>query len=67
MQHYALFLGKYMADRHSGSWTECFLPVVFSMNNSLARGVDTTPYEIVFGQKPRLDFDLWKSRDEQDK
>ena len=60
-------LGKYMADRHSASWTECLLPVVFSMNTSLARGVDTTPYEIVFGQKPRLDFDLWKSIDEQGK
>ncbi|CAF4008161.1 unnamed protein product, partial [Rotaria sp. Silwood1] len=35
------------------------------MNTSLARGVDTTPYEIVFGQKPRLGFDLWKSIDEQ--
>ncbi|CAF4260189.1 unnamed protein product [Rotaria sp. Silwood2] len=35
------------------------------MNTSLARGVDTTPYEIVCGQKPRLGFDLWESIDEQ--
>ena len=25
-------LGKYMTDRHTASWTECLLPVVFSMN-----------------------------------
>ena len=37
------------------------------MNTSLVRGVDTTPYEIVFEQKLRLDFDLWKSIDEQGK
>ncbi|CAF2990402.1 unnamed protein product [Rotaria sp. Silwood2] len=30
-----------------------------------SRGVDTTPYEIVCGQKPRLGFDLWESIDEQ--
>ena len=60
-------LGKYMADRHTASWAECLLPAVFSMNTSLVRGADTAPYEIVFGQKPRLDFDLWKSIDEQSK
>ena len=47
-----------MADRHTASWAECLLPAVFPRNTSLARGVDTTPYEIVFGQKSRLDFDL---------
>jgi hypothetical protein len=60
-------LGKYMEDRGTASWTTCLLPVIFSMNTSLARGVNMTPYEIVFGQKPRLDFDLWKSIDEQGK
>ena len=54
-----------MIDRHITNWTECLLPLLFSMTSSLARGVDTTLYEIVFGQKPRLDFDFWKSTDEQ--
>ena len=58
-------LGKFMEDRRTTSWTACLLPVVFSMNTSLARGVNMTPYEIVFGQKPRLDQEIWKSIDEQ--
>ena len=60
-------LGKYIADRHTASWAEYLLPAVSSMNTGLASAVDTTPYEIVFGQKPRFDFDLWKSIDEQGK
>ena len=58
-------LGKFMEDRETTSWTTCLLPVVFSMNTSLARGVNMTPYEIVFGQKPRLHQELWKSIAEQ--
>jgi hypothetical protein len=60
-------LGKFMEDRSTTCWTNCLLPAVFSMNTSLARGVNMTPYEIVFGQKPRVDYDLWKSIDEQGK
>ncbi|CAF1356602.1 unnamed protein product [Rotaria sordida] len=36
------------------------------MNTSLTRGVNMTPYEIVFGQKPRVDYELWKLIDNQD-
>lgn len=60
-------LGKYMEDRGVSTWTTCLPPVIFSINTSLARGVNMVPYEIVFGQKPRLDFDLWKSIEEQGK
>ncbi|CAF3193160.1 unnamed protein product [Rotaria sp. Silwood2] len=54
-------LGKYMTDQGTTRWTTCLLPVVYSMNTSLARGVNMIPYEIVFGQKPRVNFELWKS------
>ncbi|CAF1346745.1 unnamed protein product [Adineta ricciae] len=37
-----------MEDRKTTNWTECLLPVVFSINTSLARGVNTSPYETVF-------------------
>ena len=50
-------LGKFMADQNSSDWTMCLLPAVYAMNTSLARGVNTTPYEIVFGQKPRLNLE----------
>jgi hypothetical protein len=60
-------LGKYMEHHGTSSWSACLLPVVFFMNTSLIRGVNMTPYEIVFRQKPRLNFDRWKSIEEQGK
>ncbi|CAF4558114.1 unnamed protein product [Rotaria sp. Silwood2] len=59
-------LGKFMTDRNTTHWTTCLPPVVYSLNTSLARGVNMTPYEIVFGQKPRVDFEIWKSLSEQE-
>jgi transposase InsO family protein len=58
-------LGKFMSDRNTSDWTACLLAVVHAMNTSLARSVGTTPYEIVFGQKPRLNCELWKSVEEK--
>jgi transposase InsO family protein len=58
-------LGKFMVDRGTTHWTECLLPAVYSLNASLARGVNMTPYEVVFGQKPRVDGEFWKSISEQ--
>ncbi|CAF1558374.1 unnamed protein product, partial [Didymodactylos carnosus] len=46
-------LGKILQDRGADRWTERLPVAVYSMNTSLARGVKTTPFEIVFGQKPR--------------
>jgi hypothetical protein len=60
-------LGKFMEDKGTTHWTGCLLPAVYSMNTSLARGVSMTPYEVVFGQKPRVDNELWKSIEEQSK
>ncbi len=31
------------------------------MNTSIAQGIKHTPFEVVFGQKPRLNVTLWKS------
>jgi len=60
-------LGKLMEDRKTTAWSICLPPTLYSMNTSLARGVQMTPYEIVFGQKPRADYDSWKLIDEQSK
>jgi hypothetical protein len=35
-------------------------PVVYAMNTSGAKSINKTPYEVVFGQKPRSDFEMWK-------
>ena len=60
-------LGKLMENRKTTAWSICLPPTLYSMNTSLARGVQMTPYEIVFGQKPRADYDSWKLIDEQSK
>jgi transposase InsO family protein len=60
-------LGKFMEDQNTTSWTKCLLPALYSMNTSLARGVQMAPYEVVFGQKPRADYELWKLIGEQSK
>ncbi|CAF1143646.1 unnamed protein product, partial [Didymodactylos carnosus] len=49
-------LGKFLHDRGTDHWIQCLGAVMYSMNTSLARGVDTVPFEIVFGQKPRVDL-----------
>ncbi|CAF1613728.1 unnamed protein product [Didymodactylos carnosus] len=35
-------------------------PVMFAINTSVARTTKQTPFEIVFGQQPRLDEHAWK-------
>ncbi|CAF3798384.1 unnamed protein product [Adineta steineri] len=58
-------LGKLMHDRNTNHWTSCLLPAIYSMNTSLAQGIKHTPFEVVFGQKPRVDLTLWQSIVEQ--
>ena len=52
-------LGKFMQDRDTNHWVSCLLPAVYSMNTSLAQGIKHTPFEVVFGQKQRLNMTLW--------
>jgi transposase InsO family protein len=54
-------LGKFMQDRDTSHWVTCLLPAIYSMNTSLAQGIKHTPFEVVFGQKPRLNMTLWQS------
>ncbi|CAF0987792.1 unnamed protein product [Rotaria sordida] len=35
-------------------------PTVYAMNTSGAKSINKTPYEVVFGQKPRSDFKMWE-------
>lgn len=32
---------------------------MFAMNTSIARTINQTPFEVVFGQQPRIDDDVW--------
>jgi hypothetical protein len=37
---------------------------VYSINASVTKVTNKTPFEIVFGQRPRSDFEMWKSINE---
>ena len=41
-------------------------PVVYTMNTSGAKSIKRTSYEIVFGQKPRSNFEVLKRLSEAD-
>ncbi|CAF4134003.1 unnamed protein product [Rotaria magnacalcarata] len=58
-------LGKFMQDRDTSHWVSCLLPAIYSMNTSLAQGIKHTPFEVVFGQRPRLNMTLWQSISDQ--
>ena len=48
-------LGKWL-DEHGGTWSSGLRYVTHTMNTSTASATKTTPYEVVFGQRPRQDF-----------
>ena len=58
-------LGKFMQDRNTSQWVSCLGPTIYSMNTSIAQGIKHTPFEVVYGQKPRIYSTLWQSIEEQ--
>ncbi|CAF1548571.1 unnamed protein product [Adineta ricciae] len=60
-----LVLGKWMQCNQSAEWSKCLAPVVYSINTSTACTTRKTPYEVVFGQPPRSDFEMWKKLSEE--
>jgi transposase InsO family protein len=54
-------LGKFMQDCDTNHWVSCLLPAIHSRNTSIAQGIKHTPFEVVFGQKPRVNMALWQS------
>ncbi|CAF1433673.1 unnamed protein product [Didymodactylos carnosus] len=53
-------LAKWMADEDSVHWTEGLLPVVYGINTRVSSVTESTPYEVLFGQKPRSDVEFWR-------
>ncbi|XP_070183031.1 KRAB-A domain-containing protein 2-like [Littorina saxatilis] len=54
-----LKLGKWM-DTNGPQWSRGLKSVVHSINTSVSSATGTTPYELVFGQKPRSDQAVWE-------
>ncbi|CAF0963106.1 unnamed protein product [Didymodactylos carnosus] len=55
-----LSLGKWMQSNNTIEWAKGLKPVVYSINTSCAQTTKKPPYEVVFGQKPRSDFEMWR-------
>ena len=41
-------------------WNLGLLQVVYSINTTSAKSTGKSPYEVVFGQKPRCDIEMWQ-------
>ncbi|CAF1430049.1 unnamed protein product, partial [Didymodactylos carnosus] len=55
-----LSLGKWMQSNNTTEWAKGLKPVIYSINTKCAQTTKKSPYEVVFGQKPRSDFEMWK-------
>ncbi|CAF5046794.1 unnamed protein product [Rotaria sp. Silwood1] len=53
-------LGKWLDTNSTNDWPSGLGPVMFAMNTSIARTINQTPFEVVFGQQPRMDDHVWK-------
>ncbi|CAF4957059.1 unnamed protein product, partial [Rotaria socialis] len=53
-------LGKWLDTNVTNDWPSGLGPIMFSINTSVARTINPTPFEVVFGQQPRTDDYTWK-------
>jgi hypothetical protein len=51
-------IGIWMETKNDQSWTTALNYIIYTMNNSVCRATNKTPYQIVFGMQPRCD-DIW--------
>ncbi|CAF2918564.1 unnamed protein product [Rotaria sp. Silwood2] len=53
-------IGKWLNANNTLDWPSSLGPVMFAINTSIAKIINKTPFEIVFGQHPRTEDDTWK-------
>ena len=51
----------YYSTNNSSDWPSGLGPVMLAINTSIAKSINKTRFEVVFGQHPRTDDDIWKS------
>jgi hypothetical protein len=54
-------LGKWFSTNNSLDWPSGLGTVMFAINTSIAKSTNKTPFEVVFGQHPRTEDDVWKN------
>lgn len=50
-----------MDDNSTNHWSEGLSTVIYQINTRTTHTTKKTPYELVFGQKPKSNFHYWKS------
>ncbi|CAF3709464.1 unnamed protein product [Rotaria socialis] len=53
-------LEKWMQHNHTDNWSKGLGPVVYAINTSVVKITNKTPYEVIFGEGLRSDFEIWK-------
>ncbi|CAF4124122.1 unnamed protein product [Rotaria magnacalcarata] len=53
-------LGKWLDTNVTNDWPSGLGPIMLSINTSVARTINQTPFEVVFGQQLRTDDYTWK-------
>ena len=53
-------IGKWLNANNTLDWPSSLGPVMYAINTSIAKSINKTPFEIVFGQHPRTEDDAWK-------
>ncbi|CAF4604905.1 unnamed protein product [Rotaria socialis] len=54
-------LEKWMQHNHTDNWSKGLGPVVYAINTSVVKITNKTPYEVIFGEGLRSDFEIWKA------
>ncbi|CAF1472679.1 unnamed protein product, partial [Rotaria sordida] len=54
-------LGKWLSTNNTLDWPSGLGPVMLAINSSVAKSTRKTPFEVVFGQHPRSEDDIWKN------
>ncbi|CAF1570775.1 unnamed protein product [Rotaria magnacalcarata] len=55
-------LGKWMQSNNRNDWSKA---VAYAINTSSAQTIKKSPYDVVFGQKPRCDIEMWQVLSDQ--
>ncbi|CAF2139240.1 unnamed protein product [Rotaria magnacalcarata] len=54
-----------MQSNNRSDWSKGLAPVTYAINTSSAQTIKKSPYEVVFGQKPRCDIEMWQVLSDQ--
>ncbi|CAM4825935.1 unnamed protein product [Rotaria magnacalcarata] len=54
-------LEKWMQHNHTDNWSKGLGPVVYAINTSLVKITNKTPFEVIFREGLRSDFEIWKA------